>query len=90
MAAQFLIESTFRIRGRCAVVAGAVVSGTVKEGMSFSLPTMDEPFVVESVETITTFQPTSRVTGLCCQLPSEKHEQAWCDLDVAGLEITVA
>ncbi|GJM26232.1 MAG: hypothetical protein DHS20C16_26470 [Phycisphaerae bacterium] len=89
MTAQFLIESTFRIRGRGLVVAGKTVSGTIEEGMTFTLPTIDEPMVIESVKMIRSVQPTRYDEGLFCKEVSEENQAAWSNLDISGLEITV-
>ena len=89
MAGQFVIDHTFSIRGRGPVVCGKIVSGTIEKGMTFTIPTIDEPIVVQSVDIITSFQPRRRETGLLCAQLSEKNQAAWRELDVSGVEITI-
>ncbi|MCA9250919.1 MAG: hypothetical protein R3E58_16795 [Phycisphaerae bacterium] len=90
MAGQFVIDHTFSIRGRGPVVCGKIVSGTIEKGMTFTIPTIDEPIVVQSVDIIRSVQPSRRETGLLCAQLSEANQAAWRELDVGGLEITVA
>jgi hypothetical protein len=87
MRAIFEADSTFKIRGRGFVLAGWVIDGKVRPGMSLSFPMFPEKLVIQGIEHISVNPEAGLRPGLIGLLftPSILAEQPdWIALDVKG------
>ena len=87
MTAKFEADSAFLIRGRGLVLAGWVVEGRIKPGMTLSIPSFPQKLVVQGIELIT-LDPTAKVRpdiiGIRFSLFGEQESLLWRNLDVKG------
>ena len=87
MSAKFEVNDLFLIKGRGHVIAGWVLEGVVKIGMSVSMPMFPQKLVIKSIEMINTFNGSTELTGivgLLVPFGSGQEELLWQDLDIRG------
>ena len=81
---KFRVEDQFSIRGRGMVLAGSVVDGKVKVGMTVSLPSVPKKLTIKTIEMIHV-EGRQGIVGLLFPIESEKDALFWKDLSVEGL-----
>ncbi len=87
MTARFEAEAAFMIRGRGLLLAGWVVAGVVRPGMSLSIPGFPVRLVVQGLQHMTV-NPKAKlrpgIIGLLFPLFGEAEQEAWRKLKVKG------
>ena len=81
---KFKVENKFSIRGRGMVLAGSVMDGTVKVGMTISLPSFPGKLTVKSIEMIHV-EGRQGIVGLLFNVEGENDPLLWKDFKVEGL-----
>ncbi len=93
MSARFEAEAALVIRGRALVLLGRVVAGSVRPGMSLSIPSFPVRLVVQGFEHVT-LQPRAAVRpgiiGLRFALCGEAEQALWKKLNVRGKVFSVS
>ncbi len=87
MNAKFEADSTFTILGRGLVLAGWVIGGRVRPGMSISIPAFPQRLVIQGIEHLAVDPKAALrpgLIGLRFPLFGEAESTLWKQLDVQG------
>jgi hypothetical protein len=85
MIAKFEADSTFIILGRGLVLAGWVIDGRVKPGMTLSISSFPKPLIIQGIEHIARAPSTKLregMIGLRFSLLTDAENLLWKNLDV--------
>ena len=81
---KFKVEDKFSIRGRGMGLAGSVIDGKVKVGMTVSLPSFPGKLTIKGIEMIHV-EGRQGIVGLLFSIDGKKDALLWKDFNVEGL-----
>ena len=82
MSAVFRAKCTTVIKGRGVVLFGTIEEGTIKAGMSFTIPGIESRLEIQDVSFVHQDGPDRNIVGLCSDSIPEREYESWLELDV--------